>query len=371
MSYVHSLTMPIIFSRLSTANLMVRLLICLCPGILVSLWFFGIGVLLNIFIAVSAALLFEAMALKVRGKDLKANLSDYSAIVTAFLFALSAPLGAPWWIIFLGIGFAILIGKHAFGGLGQNSFNPAMCGYLFLLLSYPLLMTTWHVPVTHSVTDEAISPLSLDGILQSIKASFLLSTFATSETFELIDGMSMATPLIEYKLAVPNAISNSFTNQTGVFERGSATGWELINIAYFIGGIALLKLGVIRWHIPITVLATLGFLSLIFYSSGSAAVVGTPYLHLLSGATMLGAFFIATDPVSAATTNGGRIAYGVTIGLCIYSVRVWGSYLDAVAIAVIFANFWAPLFDIMFKPTVYGHPTFVSRLKQDLRGLLP
>ena len=86
---------------------------------------------------------------------------------------------------------------------------------------------------------------------------------------------------------------------------------------------------------------------------------------------MLGAFFIATDPVSAATTNGGRIAYGVTIGLCIYSVRVWGSYLDAVAIAVIFANFWAPLFDIMFKPTVYGHHTFVSRLKQDLRGLLP
>ncbi|MFT4863222.1 MAG: electron transport complex protein RnfD [Pseudohongiellaceae bacterium] len=366
MSSVTAKTMPIIFSHLNIATLMSRLLLCLCPGILVSLWFFGIGVLLNIIISVLAGLLFEAAALKLRGKNLKSNLSDYSAIVTALLFALSIPLGAPWWVILMGMAFAIIIGKHAFGGLGQNSFNPAMSGYLFLLLSYPVLMTSWHVPLIHSLSGETISPLSLNGIVQSLSATFAMPALITAQAADLFDGMAMATPLIEYKLASPNAISKALTNQTGVFNRSSATGWELINMANLLGGLVLLKLGVIRWHIPFSILATLAALSIGLYSSGSAAVVGSPYLHLFGGATMLGAFFIATDPVSAATTNGGRIAYGIIIGLAIYSIRVWGSYLDAVAIAVIFANFWAPLCDIMFKPTVYGHPGFFDRIKQDL-----
>jgi electron transport complex protein RnfD len=362
--------MPVIFSRLSTADLMHRLLLCLMPGILVSLWFFGIGILLNIIIAVSAALLFETCAVKARGKNLKSALSDYSAVVTGALFALSVPIGAPWWIIFIGIGFSIVIAKHAFGGLGQNSFNPAMCGYLFLLLSYPLMMTTWHVPLIHSVSGEAISPLSLNGMLQSVSASLSLEDGFSGNATKLIDGMTMATPLIEYKMAAPNAISKALTNQMSLLDRGSATGWELVNMANLLGGLLLLGIGVIRWHIPVSILATLTVLSLLFYSSGSASVVGTPYLHLFSGATMLGAFFIATDPVSAATTPGGRIAYGITIGLTLYSIRVWGSYLDAVAIAVIFSNFWAPLFDIAFKPTVYGHPSFMARVTKDLREWL-
>jgi electron transport complex protein RnfD len=207
-------------------------------------------------------------------------------------------------------------------------------------------------------------------MLQSVSASFSLGQFLLSGTTSVVDGMTMATPLIEYKMAAPNAINRALTNQTGLLDRGSATGWELVNIANLVGGLLLLGLGVIRWHIPVAILITLTALSLLFYSSGSASVVGSPYLHLFSGATMLGAFFIATDPVSAATTSGGRIAYGITIGLALYSVRVWGSYLDAVAIAVVFANFWAPSYDIMFKPTVYGHLTVVARLKQDLREWL-
>lgn len=357
-------------SEQTTAGLMRRLLACLCPGIFAAVWFFGVGVLLNIVISVFCALIFEAVALQVRGKNIRNSLSDYSAVVTAVLLALSIPIGAPWWIVVLGVGFAIVIGKHAFGGLGQNSFNPAMCGYLFLLLSYPLVMTTWHVPLTHTVTGEVISPLSLNGLVQSIRASFSVAAFNSTETLNIIDGMTMATPLIEYKLAAPNAINSAISNQANIFDRNSATGWEIISIAYLLGGLTLLKLNIIRWQIPFSLLATLAVLSFIFYSSGAAAVVGSPYFHLFGGATMLGAFFIATDPVSAATTNGGRIAYGITIGVCVYGVRVWGSYLDAIAIAVVFANFWAPLFDILFKPTVYGHPSFSKRLTQDFQEWL-
>ncbi len=365
-----SQTMPMMLSRQSTAGLMRRVLACLCPGILAAVWFFGIGILLNIAIAILSALAFETIALKVRGQTAKNSLSDYSAAVTAVLLALSIPIGSPWWVVVLGVGFALLIGKHAFGGLGQNSFNPAMCGYLFLLLSFPLVMTTWHVPLTHTVSGEVISPLSLDGLTQSIRASFSIPFFETTDSVKFIDGMAMATPLVEYKLAAPNALMKAIDNETSLFARYSATGWEIINLSYLLGGLALLKLNIIRWQIPFSILATLTLLSLAFYSSGSAAVVGSPYLHLFGGATMLGAFFIATDPVSAATTNGGRIAYGITIGLCIYSIRVWGSYLDAIAIAVIFANFWAPLFDILFKPVVYGHPSFLKRLQQELQEWL-
>lgn len=346
---------------------MAKVLLCLCPGIAVSLWFFGIGVILNIILSVIAALAFESLCAKLRGKKISECISDYSALVTATLFAVSIPIGVPWWIIFLGMGFAIILVKHAFGGLGQNVFNPAMSGYLFLLISYPLIMTSWNVPNIHFINGEPISPLSFDGFSQSVAAVFSLAGIMGSDNSALIDGMTMATPLVEYKLSAPNAIAATLAENENLLHRGSGTGWELVSIAYLLGGIALLLLRVIRWHIPAAILATLGLLSLVFYSSGSASVQGTPYLHLFGGATILGAFFIATDPVSAATSNGGRIAYGVLIGLCIYLIRVWGSYLDGVAIAIIFANFWAPLFDSLFRPTVYGSPTILSRLRLVLR----
>lgn len=351
----------------SVSDLMTILLYCLCPGIVMSFWFFGIGILLNIVIATAAALAFEAICLTFRGIDPRVQMKDLSAVVTAVLFAITIPIGTPWGFIVAGIAFAILISKHAYGGLGQNTFNPAMTGYLFLLLSFPLSMTTWHIPI-HDLTGAAISPLSIEGVRQSFIASFPFLVFDSSTSTAFIDGMAMATPLIEYKMASPNALATALSNDSSIWSRNAGTGWEIVNIAYLLGGLTLLGLKVIRWHIPLAIIGTVALMSLAFYASGSAAITGTPYMHLLGSATILGAFFIATDPVSAATTTSGRLIYGVVIGISLYSIRVWGSYLDAVAIAVVFGNFWAPMLDYFLKPTSYGHK---SKLRQLIRGLKP
>jgi electron transport complex protein RnfD len=361
-----AITSPRQTNARSVSRLMKILLFCLCPGILLSCWFFGIGILLNILIAIVSALVFESICLIFRGKDPKVQMKDLSAVVTAVLFALTVPIGIPWIFIVAGIGFAILISKHAYGGLGQNPFNPAMTGYLFLLLSFPLTMTTWHVPI-QGLTGDFISPLSIAGIQQSLVASFPFLALDSSISTALIDGMAMATPLIEYKMASPNALATALSTDTSLWSRDAGTGWEIMNIAYLLGGFTLLGLRVIRWHIPLTIMGTVALMSLAFYSSGSASITGTPYMHLFGSATILGAFFIATDPVSAATTASGRLIYGVIIGVSLYSIRVWGSYLDAVAIAVVFGNFWAPMLDHFFKPTRYGHKSKLSQLVKGLK----
>ncbi|NKB31525.1 MAG: RnfABCDGE type electron transport complex subunit D [Pseudomonadales bacterium] len=337
--------------KLKTQHIMLLVIAALLPGISVATWFFGWGLIINIGLACCFAISCEALALYVQKKPIKAALNDNSAIVTAFLFAITIPPGSTWWLVLFGIAFAILIAKHAYGGLGQNPFNPAMCGYLFLLLTFPLQMTSWHIPIEQGT----LSPIGWEGFKQSILAVFPF-LFASAESMvTTIDGMTMATPLIVSKMAGTNALLEANEAGLALFLRSSETGWELMNIAYMLGGLSLLAFGIIRWHIPLSIIVTVAVVSTLFYSPNSSAVFGTPYLHLFGSATMVGAFFIATDPVSAATTTKGRIFYGIIIGLSIYGIRVWGSYLDSIAIAVLFGNFCAPIFDYYCRPRVYGH----------------
>lgn len=354
-------------SRRTVTGMMQTVIYCLCPGVFVSTWFFGIGVLLNITIAVATAVLLESLCMHLQGRSFAAGIKDLSASVTAILFALTIPPGTHWLLVVAGIGFAIVIAKHMYGGLGQNLFNPAMCGYLFLLLSFPLDMTSWAIPIAETTEQASFLPLGLTGIKQSMVASFPFILFDSEVSAQLIDGMTMATPLIEYKMASPNAIAQALSEGKSIWHPGNRTGWELVNIAYLMGGLILLSTGTIRWHIPAAVIGTVATISFVFYAPGSAAITGTAYLHLFGGATMLGAFFIATDPVSAAATNTGRLIYGVIIGVAIYCIRVWGSYLDAVAIAVIFGNFCVPLLDHFMKPRVYGHQSCLSRVLRRLK----
>jgi len=335
------------------------LVIAAClPAILISTYFFGIGVVLNIVFSSACAIFFESVVLKIRGKNLPANLSDNSALVTAVLLGIAIPPGSEWWLILSGVFFAIVIAKHVFGGLGQNLFNPAMCGYAILLLSFPLEMTSWHIPVA-SQGETSFSPLSLTSILTSIQFVFpALATETLSNSLNLADGLAMATPLIEQKMAGRNAIMTALESGVSWIElvdRRSATGWELINIGFMLGGLFLIYKKVISWHIPLSIIGSITVLSLLFYSESSVIINGTTYLHLFGSATMIGAFFIATDPVSAATTPIGKLIYGVIIGCCIYSIRVWGSYLDSIAFAVLIGNFCAPLIDHYCAPTIYGH----------------
>ena len=286
---------PFQHSGRNVPQLMQSVLYALLPGILASLWFFGLGILVNIVIAVLFAVSVEAAMLRLRNRNIRSQLSDRSVVVTALLFAAAIPPGSPYWLVALGIVFAVVIGKHLYGGLGQNPFNPAMCGYAMLLLAFPLEMTGNSTVLTAS---EAATPL---------------------------------------------------------FENGSETAWKIVNISYLLGGLYLLYKKIISWHIPLAIIATILVLSAIFYASDSIAIYGTPYLHLFGSATMIGVFFIATDPVSAATTRPGKLIYGIIIGASIYSIRVWGNYLDSIAFAVLLGNFCAPLLDHYCRPRIFGH----------------
>jgi electron transport complex protein RnfD len=165
----------------------------------------------------------------------------------------------------------------------------------------------------------------------------------------------MATPLIEFKMAGKSALLAARESGASLFARESETAWEIINISYLLGGLFLLYKRIISWHIPLAIIATVFVLAALFYAPGSVAIYGTPYLHLFGSATMIGAFFIATDPVSAATTRPGKLVYGIIIGVAIYSIRVWGSYLDSIAFAVLFGNFCAPILDQYCRPRIFGH----------------
>ena len=330
-----------------------RLVIAACiPGVLVSTWFFGIGTLLNILLASAAAVAFEALSLRLRQQPVSWNLADNSALVTAVLLGIAIPPGSDWWLIVSGILFAIVLSKQVFGGLGQNLFNPAMCGYAFLLLSFPLEMTSWQFPVAPRDSQQ-FNPLTFDNLFLSLQF-----TFGWSGTGTDADGLAMATPLLAQKLAASSAISEvleSGPSLARLLDHESETGWELANMGFMLGGIFLLYKRIISWHIPLSIIVTVAALSLIFYSESSVFVYGSTYLHLFGTATMLGAFFIATDPVSSASTPRGKLLYGVIIGIGIYSIRVWGSYLDSVAFAVLAGNLLAPLIDRFTLPRIYGH----------------
>lgn len=351
---------PLQTGKQTVADIMMLVLLALTPGIAVATWFFGFGILLNILVAAVTAVGLEAAILRLRGMDIPIHLRDNSALLTAVLFGIAVPPGSPYWLVITGIFFAIVVAKHLYGGLGQNPFNPAMCGYALLLLAFPLQMTTWHIPnEIVSGGPQILRPFSWAGLQQSFILSF---PFLSSNSQQLIDGLALATPLIEFKMAAQNAILQAWNSDLPLFAPESKTGWELMNMAYLGGGLLLLYKRIISWHIPVSILLTIGVISILFYAPGSSAVYGTPYLHLFGSATMIAAFFIATDPVSAATSNRAKIIYGILIGTAIYSIRVWGSYLDSVALAVLFGNFCAPLLDYYLRPRIYG------RTKNSLRA---
>ena len=319
-----SVTSPHAHGPLTTAMVMRYVLLATVPGIIALTTFFGFGTLVNILWACLLAVAFESLALGLRKRALGFYLNDASALVTATLLGIALPPSSPWWLIAVGIGSAILIGKHLYGGMGYNPFNPAMVGYVVLLISFPLEMTTWVAP---GGVNGAESP----GLIAALQALFVPSSF---------DATTMATPLDVLKQNQGLLLADLWL-QNPQFGRWSGVGWEWASIGFLVGGAWLLYKRVFSWHAPIAMLASITLLSAIFYDGGSSASAGSPLFHLLGGATMFGAFFIITDPVTSAVSNRGRLIYGAAIGALTYVIRVWGNYPDAVAFAVLIMNFAA------------------------------
>lgn len=335
------ITSPHAHGPLDTATVMRMVLLATVPGVLALTYHFGWGTITNLVWASLFAIAFEALALKLRKRPLGFFLNDCSALVTAFLLGIALPPASPWWLIAIGMASAILLAKHAYGGMGYNPFNPAMIGYVVLLISFPVDMTIWQAP---------LAALPADSSLLNPVEAFQVSLLGR----EAVDAFTMATPLDVLKQNNSLTVSDLWqaNNQFGQL---AGAGWEWVNIAFLLGGIYLLYKRVFTWHAPISMLIALTIMSAIFYDNGSSASGGSPLFHLLSGATMFGAFFIVTDPVTSAVSTRGRIIYGALIGVLLYLIRVWGNYPDAIAFAVLLMNFAAPLLDYYTQPRTYGH----------------
>ncbi|WP_070967227.1 electron transport complex subunit RsxD [Vibrio sonorensis] len=340
---------PHAHSRKRTPDLMKWVMVCAMPGLVAQSYYFGLGTIIQLFLAVILAWSFEAGVMLLRGRKPTLALKDHSAMVTAWLLAVAIPPLSPWWMIVIGMFFAIVIAKHLYGGLGQNLFNPAMAAYVVLLISFPVQMTSWMAPI-----DLQAAPVTMADSFALIFGGYNIDGLSLQQVRSGIDGITMATPLDEFKTALRAGYTSSEILTQPQFGAFAGIGWGVVNLAYLVGGLLLIKLRIIQWYIPASMLAALLVVSGLFalFSPGETA---SPLLHLFSGATMLGAFFIATDPVSASTTVKGRLIFGAFIGLMVFVIRSWGGFPDGVAFAVLLANMCVPLIDYYTKPRTYGH----------------
>jgi len=342
---------PHAHSQNSTQNVMFYVMAATLPGIIALTHFFGIGTLLNIFLACGTALACEAAVLKIRKRPIGVYLRDYSALVTAVLLGIALPPYCPWWVVVVGIFCAIVLAKQLYGGLGYNPFNPAMVAYVILLISFPIEMTQWAIP--SSVLEEG---QSLTSPLTALGKIWLDSGY---------DAYSGATPLDLFKHNEGDTVLQIIANEP-LFSQGrwAGAGWEWVNLGFLAGGIFLLYKKIFTWHAPVAMLLSLTVMAILFYDNGSSESPGSPLFHLLSGGTMLGAFFIVTDPVTSATSRLGKLIYGALIGVLIFVIRAWGNYPDAIAFAVLLMNFAAPFVDYYTVPRSYGHDDRKSVLKK-------
>lgn len=334
-------TSPHTHSARSTGQLMRLVVFATLPGLVALTMAFGWGSLFNVALASVSAMAFEAAVMRLRGRPALFYLRDCSALVTGVLLGLALPPYCPWWLVVTGSGVSIILAKQLYGGMGYNPFNPAMVGYVVLLISFPVEMTQWAAPA--SVLPEG---QSMVGLLEGLKQIFAGVP---------VDGYTAATPLDVMKQNTGQTMAGLYSSdptlQAGVL---AGAGWEWVNIGFLLGGLFLLYQRVFTWHAPVAMLTALGLTSALFYSSGSDSL-GSPIFHLLSGATMFGAFFIVTDPVSSAVSTRGRLVYGALIGILLFVMRGWSNYPDAVAFAVLLANFAAPFIDYYTLPRTYGH----------------
>ena len=309
---------PHVVAGFTVPRVMFQVLLALVPVTAVQAYLFGLRPLLLLAVAGIAALACEALALRLRRRSPQPFLRDGSVLVTAVLLALAVPPTLPVTLLVFGIAVAVLVGKHAYGGLGQNPFNPAMVGYAVLLVSFPLEMTRW--PAPGAGWDAMTGATALDTLRTGLRQSYTMQEIFAGPAFGHV----------------------------------GAAGAEWISLAALAGGLYLLARRIIRWHIPAAMLAGLAAPAALFHMFDPGAHA-TATFHLAAGATMLGAFFIATDPVSAAASDRGRLFYGAGIGALTWVIRTWGGFPDGVAFAVLIMNLAVPLIDRYTVPRIYGH----------------
>ena len=340
---------PYLAPTAKVSMMMLQVLVALVPAALAHVWYFGPGFIFNFVVAAAACIGGEAFMMYIRGRPPESALSDYSALVTAALLAFALPSLTPWWVTATGALFAIVVAKHLYGGLGFNIFNPAMAGYVVILVAFPMHLNLWVAPRMGDIDYEFLT------ILQTLTYT-LTGSLPDTLTY---DEVSRATPLDVMKSGLNNMRTTVEIRALPIMGDFGGVGWEWIGNFIAIGGFWLMIRRVIRWQIPVGVgiglLVPTGIMWLL--NPGTAP---SPGFHMFGGAAILCAFFIATDPVSAATSPRGRLIYGIGIGFLIYAIRTWGSYADGVAFAVLIMNMAVPAIDYITRPHIVGHDEAAS-----------
>lgn len=299
----------------SVSKNMTGVIIALIPAYLVGLYFFGLGALIVSVTSVLACVLFEYLIQRYIFKAEK-TINDGSAILTGLLLAFNLPSNIPVWMVIIGALVAIGIGKMSFGGLGNNPFNPALVGRVFLLISFPVAMTSWPKPIPFNTN--------------------------------YLDAVTAATPLAMMKFGnFPKLMDLLIGNI------GGSLG-EVSTFALLIGFAYLLFKKIITWHIPISILLTVFVFTGILHFANPQLFFTTPLYHLLSGGLMLGAIFMATDYTTSPMTTRGMLVYGVGIGIITVVIRVFGAYPEGVSFAILIMNAFTPLINNYIKPKRFG-----------------
>jgi Na+-translocating ferredoxin:NAD+ oxidoreductase subunit D len=334
---------PFTHAANSVRQTMLTVLLALAPATLFNAWLFGWPAILLFAVTVGACVAVEAACLALAGRPVAAGIGDGSAVLTGWLLAMSLPPWALWWIGVLGAVFAIALTKHAFGGLGQNVFNPAMVARVALLVSFPVVMTGWVSPQPLFSNGapglgDALAITFEGGTVDAVSSATALGHVKTE--------LSRGIPVTQSVAQVPNLIDKALGQCAGSFGETSA----LLILA---GGLYLMARRIISWHIPVAVLGSLFLMGTLFHAINPARFADGSF-HLLSGASFLGAFFIATDYVTSPVSKTGQLVFGIGCGLLAWVIRTFAGYPEGIAFAVLLMNALAPIIDQYTRPRPFG-----------------
>lgn len=352
MTLIPPMSGPYLRKNKSVRRTMLLVMAALTPATLYGFYLYGWPAIILFCITLGSAMLFEVAGLLLAKRSVGTFACDGSALLTAWLLAVSLPPWAPWWIAVVGSAIAVIIGKQVFGGLGQNVFNPAMVARVALLISFPLEMTTFIQPTP-------LFSLGSPSFIESIGIIFAGAGFDAVSSATLLDSIKNE---LGQGAALGQIMEGRYTPGDWILGNNSGSMGEGSDILLLLGGIALIFTRVIRWHIPVATLVSLAVIATLFH-----IIDGTQYpdamVHLFTGTTMLGAFFIATDPVTSPMSPKGQIWFGIGLGALVFIIRTWTQYPEGMSFAILLMNGVTPLINRYLRPRIFGRTSKGDPLK--------
>lgn len=343
MNQVPPMAGPYMHKNKSVQRTMILVMLALMPATAYGFFQFGWPSIILFCITIGSAFVFEVICLKIAGKPVSVFAFDGSAILTAWLLAASLPPWAPWWIGVVGSAIAIIIGKQVYGGLGQNVFNPAMVARVALLISFPLEMTAFIEP-------KPMFSMGAPGFMDSLSIVFGFTSYDAISSASILDSIKTE---VGQGVALGTVLDGRYEPVNWMLGNINGSMGEGAAILLMLGGVALIFGRIITWYIPVSTIITIAVFATVFN-----LVDGDKYpdamVHVFTGATILAAFYIATDPVTSPMSPKGQIFFGFGLGALTYIIRTWTVYPEGISFAILIMNALTPLIDRYLRPRIFG-----------------